>query len=52
MRAALEVIMSTELGSDEDPALLTGPDAVQVMSVVRAGGALGDVVATPAAGAR
>jgi hypothetical protein len=52
MRGAIDIIMATELGPDEDPALLTGPDAVQVMSVVRAVGELADVAATPAAGVR
>ncbi len=52
MRAAIEVIMATELGPEEDPALLTGPDAVTVMSVVRVDGALRDVAATPVGGAR
>jgi hypothetical protein len=40
LHAALRRIMSTRLGPDEDPALLTGPDAVQICAVVAGTGSL------------
>jgi len=38
LRQALSRIMATRLGPDEDPALLTGPDVVQVCAVVAGSG--------------
>ncbi len=46
IEAAVTRLMATELGPDEDPALLPGPDRVRVCRIVDQSGSL-DVLATP-----
>ena len=50
--ACLSRIMSTQLGPDEDPALLTGPDRVRIAAVVAGSGPIDAVTSAAVGGVR
>lgn len=52
LSAAFDRIMATELGPDEDPALLTGPDEVRICAVVAGSGPLAALEAATQGGVR